>query len=286
MKISTEINSAATLLGSNERAVELVGKAGFDAWDFSLNKMCLYDGETRKLKPNDHPLAGNNYIVYARQLKQIGLDNGIVCNQAHAPAPTYCVEIRSFLKRAIECTMEAGGEICVIHPDNYASAEQNAEMYLELLPFAKECGVKIATENMYGWDSKANKLITMACGTEKDFLAHLNAVNDDYFVACLDIGHAEMFSKETSAVTMINALGSRLKALHIHDNDKCHDNHQIPFSMRINYVPIVNALKQINYDGYLTLEAYSYLNRFDRTNAFEGIKDLAASAKKISSMFK
>mgnify|MGYP002513530294 CR=1 FL=1 len=49
----------------------------------------------------------------------------------------------------------------------------------------------------------------------------------------------------TSAVAMIQALGSRLQALHIHDNDKHHDSHQIPFSMNIDFVPIVKALKQI-----------------------------------------
>lgn len=44
-----------------------------------------------------------------------------------------------YLKRAIECTAEAGGAICVIHPANNKTAEENAQMYFELLPFAKEC---------------------------------------------------------------------------------------------------------------------------------------------------
>ena len=35
MKISTEIGSIATLVGE-EKAVELVAKIGFDAWDFSM----------------------------------------------------------------------------------------------------------------------------------------------------------------------------------------------------------------------------------------------------------
>lgn len=58
-------------------------------------------------------------------------------------------------KLAIECTAEAGGEICVVHPMNDAALEENAEMYAMPLPFAREHGVKIATENMYNWDSKA-----------------------------------------------------------------------------------------------------------------------------------
>ena len=42
MKISTEIGSAAQLVGE-EKAVEYVAKAGFDAWDFSMFDMCGYD---------------------------------------------------------------------------------------------------------------------------------------------------------------------------------------------------------------------------------------------------
>lgn len=60
---------------------------------------------------------------------------------------------------------------------------------------------------------------------------HLNAVNDDAFAACLDIGHAEMKGSGTSAVQMIRASGQKLQALHIHGNDRWHDCHQIPFSI-------------------------------------------------------
>ena len=46
MKISTEIGSAAQLVGE-EKAVEYVAKAGFDAWDFSMFDMCGYDWKKR-----------------------------------------------------------------------------------------------------------------------------------------------------------------------------------------------------------------------------------------------
>ena len=39
MKTSTEIYSIALHTGE-EKAVELVAKAGFDAWDFSMFNMC------------------------------------------------------------------------------------------------------------------------------------------------------------------------------------------------------------------------------------------------------
>ena len=284
MKISTEIASAAQLIGE-EKAVEYYAKAGFDAWDFSMFDMCRYDWKNHCAIQTGHPLAGANYLKYAGKLKAIGLDNGIVCNQSHAPFPVYCPEILSYMKRAIECTAEAGGTICIIHPDNYSGPEKNAEMYLELLPFAKECGVKIATENMWDWDKEKDQASFSACATPEDFNAHLDAVNDPYFVACLDLGHAEMRGLGTTAVEMIQALGKRLQALHIHDNDQWHDSHQIPFSMQMDFDPIVKALKDIRYDGCFTLEADQYLSAYQAENVFEGMCKLKDAAAKLADMF-
>ena len=224
-------------------------------------------------------------MAFARRLKKIGNDYGIVCNQSHAPFPSSCPEIRSYFKRAIECTAEAGGNICIIHPDNDKSAAENAEMYIELLPFAKECGVKIATENMWNWDTEKDQSSFVACATAESFIEHLDAVKDDYLVACLDIGHAEMRGSGSGAATMIYALKDRLQALHIHDNDKWHDSHQIPFSMSIDFNSAVKALKDINYQGYLTLEGDSYLKKYSVDNIFERIKNLTAADKRLSDMF-
>ncbi len=284
MKISTEIASAARLIGE-ERAIEAIARAGFDGWDFSMFAMCRYDWKTQSVIPTDHPLAGKDYLAFARRLKKIGEDNGIVCNQSHAPFPSACAEIRAHLKRAIECTAEAGGKICIIHPDNNKGPEENAEMYFELLPFAKEHGVKIATENMWNWDSEKGHSSFAACATAKSFNDHLDAVNDDFFVACLDIGHAEMKGSDTTAVESIRALGSRLQALHIHDNNKLNDSHQIPFSMDIDFDAVVGALKEIGYAGWFTLEADAYLNAYTAENAAEGIRKMAEAAKKLAAMF-
>ncbi|MBO5333567.1 MAG: sugar phosphate isomerase/epimerase [Clostridia bacterium] len=281
MKISTEIDSIALHVGE-EKAVELVAKTGFDAWDFSMFQMC--EKKNGILVPTNHPTAQGNYLAFARKLKQIGLDNGIICNQGHAPFPSSLKSI-GWLKRAIECIAEAGGEILVIHPMNNGTPKENAEMYFELLPFAKEHNVKIATENMWNWSKFLKHSKFAACATPKSFNAHLDAVNDDYFVACLDIGHAEMKGSRTNAPEMIRALGKRLKALHIHDNDKLNDSHQLPFSMNIDFVAVVKALKEIGYDGYFTLEASSYLEKFSKDNVTMGVEDLKNAAQKLADMF-
>lgn len=284
MKTSTEIASIARIVGM-EKAVELVAMAGFDAWDFSMFDMCRINWSTMRPIDNPNPLNGPDYLSFARSLKNIGLENGIVCNQSHAPFPVNVPEVRSYLCRAIECTAEAGGEVCIIHPDNNKSAEENAEMYYELLPFAKSCGVKIATENMFNWMDGEDHSCPAACSTGEDFCRHIDIVNDEFFVACLDLGHAEMLGSGDGAVKMVRALGHRLKALHIHDNDRRDDCHQIPFSMNIDFCEIVRALKEIGYNGYLTLEADSFINVYTKENAFDGVVKLRESVAKLADMF-
>lgn len=283
MKISTEINSISKIVGM-EKAVDLCAKAGFDAWDFSLFGMYKIDPKTKLPLDNPSELNGMDYLKFARKLKKIGTDNGIVCNQSHAPFSVRNPAVRVYLKRAIECTAEAGGDICIIHPDNNKNAEQNAEVYAELLPFAKSYGVKIATENMWNWDAEKNQSKFAACSTAEDFVKHIDIVNDNFFVACLDLGHAEMRGSGDGAVNMIKALGHRLQALHIHDNDLWHDSHQIPFSMNIDFDSIVKALKEIDYKGYFTLEARSFISAY-KENVFEGVVKLKECARKLADKF-
>ena len=280
MKTSTEIYSAARITGE-EKAVELVAKAGFDAWDFSMFDMCSVDRTSLIVNATKHPLSGRDYLKFASRLRRIGEDNGIVCNQSHAPFPSIYPECELYLKRAIECTAEAGGTICVIHPEDSVSVEDNVRMYQELLPFAKEHGVRLATENMWSWDNHTDRASFAICATADSFCSLIDAVNDEYLVACLDIGHAEMMGDLASAEGLIRALGKRLKALHIHDNDRWHDSHQIPFSMNIDFKKVTDALNEIGYDGYFTLEAERYLADFTEGNVADGMSDLYSSVKKL-----
>lgn len=280
-KISTEIESVSKHVG-DRKAVELVAKAGFDAWDFSMFDMCPWDWERSRILPTDHPLGGKNYLAYARELRHIGEEMGIHCNQSHAPFPSE--PMFDALVRSLECTAEAGGKICIIHPVNTHTAEQNAEMYERLLPIAKSVGVKIATENMWNWNYEKDEAMPAACSDPESFLAHLNAVNDPDFVACLDLGHAEMRGLGTTAPEMIRALGHHLQALHIHDNDLHNDSHQIPFSMQMDFAAIARALREIGYSGYLTLEACEYLKDFTPDTLERGLSDLAESARRLGRM--
>ncbi len=282
MKTSTEIGSVKKHVGY-ERAVEYVAKAGFDAFDMSMFDMVKGGWGGNSPEDGEECWSAANCLKTARRLRQIGEDNGIVCNQSHAPFPSGEKAV-PYLKRAIECSAEAGVEVCVVHPVNAYTPQQNAEFYAELLDFAKECGVKIGTENMWFWNDELGHATSAACSSHQNFLEHLELIGDPSFVACLDLGHAEMKGLETTAVDMIETLGPHLQALHLHDNDKLHDSHQIPFSMDIVWEPIADALKRVGYSGWYTLEADAYLRDFSDEDTFEGVKKLHAAAEKFEKM--
>ena len=58
--------------------------------------------------------------------------------------------------------------------------------------------------------------------------------------------------------------------------------------MGIDFDAVAAALREIHYPGYITLEASSYLESYPRdteaTQVFEGMKKLAASARKLADM--
>jgi sugar phosphate isomerase/epimerase len=279
MKISTSIGGAYNLVGLH-KAVEYTAKAGFDAWDLPISSMYNGVGTPREIEGYN-----GQFLKLVKELKQIGLDNGIYCNQTHAPDPTFVDKSEDVMKKSIEITAELGASICVVHPGTRIPAERNVEFFSKLMPFAREYGVKLAVENMWDWDTKTSRAFFCNCSTPESYLEHILPVNDDHFVACLDIGHAEMMGDLVNSVDIIKGLGNKIQALHIHDNDKRNDSHEIPLSMDIDFPSIVKALKEIGYSGDFTLEASTYLTHFTADNVLQALTDMAVADRKLAAMF-
>ena len=55
--------------------------------------------------------------------------------------------------------------------------------------------------------------------------------------------------------------------------------------MNIDFKAVIKSLKEIGYRGYLTLEADCHLKKYSTENIFDGIKEMADCAKKLSDMF-
>ena len=157
---------------------------------------------------------------------------------------------------ALEMAAELECPLAVVHPANIYRAEENCErIYAKLLPTAQRFGVRIATENMWGWNKDFTGFVPEACGTSADFIKHLELIDSPYLTACVDIGHAQM-KKAEGATKIIRALGTeRLGALHVHDNDLIDDLHTAPFLGKSDWEEITSALAEIGYEHPFTYEA-------------------------------
>jgi len=120
MLISTETGVFAEHFG-NEETIKMLKNAGFSAYDFSMYT----------LKAEHCLIYFDDYAEKAKKLRKIADEVGIVCNQTHAPFPSYTdnnIEynktIGEYLRRALEVSGILGAKHCIVHPWNNFSAEQ------------------------------------------------------------------------------------------------------------------------------------------------------------------
>ena len=261
MKLVTNTGSLAARFGHLD-AIDMIKNAGFDGFDISMD-------------PASTPIFTDDYLAYAKAVKKRADERDIPCLQAHSPFARLVSEedvarVLTLHRRSLEICHELECPIVVVHPGNDFTAEQNFErLYAPLLPLAEHYGVRMATENMWNWDKERDVSIPVACGTAADFNAHIDIAGSHYLTGCLDIGHAEMNDSETGAADMIRAMGKdRISCLHVHDNDKHYDTHTIPFAYthkrphHINWESIIEALREIGYNGHFTYEAGNFYRHY------------------------
>lgn len=250
---------------SLKESLIMIKDVGFDAFDFSMES------------PNNF-FTSDNYLVNAKLLKEFANSLGIICNQTHSVFPVWHktydkneVEKRTdYTKRIIEISSILGAKNCVIHPINDFNEEDNFVFYQQFLPLAHKFNINIACENMWNWQD--DKACLAACSNHNNYKRLIDLVNDDHFVACVDVGHAEMDGLGTSANKMIETLSNKVTCLHLHDNDLHYDRHSLPFSESIDFEIIVDALVNTNYQGDITFECDGFINRMPKELHFNCLK--------------
>lgn len=243
----------------DEKAVKIICESGFDGIDYSM--FCMSD--------DDNLLNTPSYKEHIKEIKRIADGYSVTFEQSHAPFPPmrendaeYSKKTMEKVKRALEIAGMLDAKICVVHPCVFSENqfERNMEMYHSLEPYAKDYGVKIALENMWGWDDKIKRIVPNVCSTAEDFNRYVDSVNPENFTACLDLGHCGLVGDD--AASMIRDMGSRLGCLHIHDNDNIHDTHTLPYISEMDWDSILKALADIDYSGNFTYEADGFLRCF------------------------
>lgn len=249
-----------------EKASEMLKEAGFDAIDMDLGL----------LEKDSSVFWDNTYKYRVQDIREHAEKIGISFNQSHAPfhynwatnPNEYEERFFPSMVRALEISAMLGCKQAVVHPihhQEYIGHEEeqfelNIRFYRELLPYAKEYGVKIALENMWQNEVKRKRPGYDVCSLANEFVRYIDTLDDDMFTACLDIGHSGMVGEE--AYDAIRILGhDRLGALHVHDNDYCADQHTLPYLGKMDFEKITEALAKVNYKGEFTYEAGKFYNR-------------------------
>lgn len=258
MKLVTQTEVLSDRFG-DERAVRIICESGFDGIDYSM--FCMRD--------DDDFLNTPSYKEHIKELKRIADGYSVTFEQSHAPFPPmrdgdeeYSTKTMEKVKRALEIAGMLDAKICVVHPCVFSENqfERNMEMYHTLEPYAKDYGVKIALENMWGWNDEKKCIVPNVCSTAEEFNRYVDAVNPENFTACLDLGHCGLVGE--NAASMIRDMGSRLGCLHIHDNDNIHDSHVLPYTADMDWNDILHALGEIDYKGNFTYEADYFMKKF------------------------
>ena len=246
-------------------AIQRYSQIGFDALDYSYD-LYAYPGSC---------YATDTYLEYARALKKALDENHIKINQLHAPLFHHRVdqpmsisqaEEEAFLKkmtlRSFEVAHILGSSYIVMHPrkfKHYKTLDEqlslrkyNINMYKEYIPLIQKYGIKIAIENMFVFDAHTHTPVDTALRTAQEMVSYIEELGEQYFVACLDTGHANINGFDPSM--MAKVLGKHLKVLHVHDNYAYMDQHLICGLGTIDWPLFINTLREISFDGVFSLE--------------------------------
>ena len=239
----------------------MTAAAGFEAIDYSMY--------TR-----EGAVFGRGGSILVREMRNIAEGMSVSFNQAHAPFAKFKPgeeneeenrKIFHSMRRAIEIGAELGAEAVIVHPAFICPCltadqrfEMNMEIYSRLLETARACNVGIAIENMYGRHrDDRTKIIRNVCSHAEEFIRYVDAFDSPLVTACLDVGHAGLVGE--SADGMIRALGARITAIHVHDNNFVTDEHTLPYFGSVNFDKVCEALVDIGYRGDMTLEADGFI---------------------------
>ena len=258
MLLASQNNVLAKVFGQ-ERSIDILSAAGYDAIDLSLFSMTN----------DNYEFCRDGYKARALEIGSYAKSKGICFNQSHAPFDFNWKRPNEVEERLIPRTIQAleisalvGCKTVVVHPVHHEEYlgheeerfEQNMKFYRDLLPYAKEYDVKIALENMFQKETKRKIIGHDTCSRPEEFVRYIDTLDDEHFVACLDLGHCGVVGEE--AYRAIRVLGhDRLKALHVHDNDYTKDMHMLPGLGKMDWEEIMKALAEIRYDGEFTYEA-------------------------------
>lgn len=293
MIISIHEGSTIDRFGPQEGYAK-IKRAGIDAVQFGLGHYLMPATAVRANEPAamDEPL--DVILEKLRPYKEALESNGVAVSQVHAPFPLwveYSEEINARMmeaaRKSIVITEYMGSHQCVLHPacpreniKRLAADEEweiNKAIYTALIPDLKAHHVMGLLENLFTRSSDGLRF----SGVCSDFheagrwVDELNAIaGEELFGFCFDTGHCHLARE--NQYRAVKLLGSRIKALHMHDNPGTDDLHRAPYTGTIDWEGFLRGLHEVGYRGDLNFEATNALNMYPAEMTDECLRHLAA----------
>ena len=253
LKIGIDENAYCKKYGF-EKGLERMRTHGYEGLDY------------QEFVNTDNPLfdkSPHEFEAYLKAQRSATEGAGIMIHQVHGP---WRIPIRDAtdadreerfekMARSIAGTAILGSRHFIIHPimpfhiNDKGHESEDFEMNLQFMErlcnVGCENGVIVCIENM-----PFPELSLASVQATFDFV---KTINSDYFRMCLDTGHCTMFN--TAPGDAVRLIGTEyLYALHIHDNDGVNDRHQMPYSGVIDWTDFGKSLREIGFDGVISLE--------------------------------
>ena len=254
----------------DKRALQIVSEIGADSADFSLE----FDSNDYRNKDSVYAKGDGAVREYYSELKAYADSLGIIIGQTHGKLPGFRnikEEDDALVENSrLDCiaTAALGAPVCVIHnatsiflgpdPDPELMHRLSFDMFSRIIPFAKENGIKIATET-FGDAVRFSACDFFGLMTEfEKAYANIKAVDElkDYFTVCVDTGHSNKAMRygNPKPADVIRKIGSEVTVLHLNDNDTLTDQHKIPMTGTIDWKDVFDALDEIGYSGIYNME--------------------------------
>ena len=163
-----------------------------------------------------------------------------------------------------------------------AEQAMNLQYFQSIIPMLKEHHVGVCVENLY--ESVGARITEGTCANPAEAAWYVDVLNqlagEELFGCCLDTGHMELTHREPA--DYIRQIGSRLKILHMHENDAIGDLHQMPYTFGtkpddgVDWEDFCKALSEIGFDGTLSFETFPCVNSFPRGAREEVLRTIRA----------
>ncbi len=265
-KIGLSIFNFQRRYGDRE-ALRIAKEIGCDAVDFDI-------GSEEPNKETSVYFRGDEAVrEYYSELGAYAKELGLIISQTHGRCCSYINDPEhdriTLEKTRLDClaTAALGAPIVVVHNINSTRMGPDADpefmqefcykMRMDMLPFAKQYGVKISTET-FGKSAKYN--CRDFFGSQENFMKNLKMVKEseygEYYTVCIDTGHCNLATPygEPSPADVIRQVGKEVTTLHLNDNDAITDQHKIPLAGTVDWKDVLDALDEIGYDGVYNME--------------------------------